>query len=81
VTLPQALPALAAGVVGLIWPENKALPDAVRSATGQAVAAAPAAVASAEAIIGAYKAGLGHGMTLAAPPSPAAVVVAAGGAA
>ena len=64
VTPEQALPALAAGVVGLLWPENKALAGAVQSAAAQAVAAAPATAASAEAIIGAYRAGLAHGMTL-----------------
>ena len=80
VTLEQAIPALAAGVVGLIWPENKPLAEAVRGAATAAVEAAPQAAASAEAIIGAYKAGLAHGMTL-APAPVAAPPVAAGGAA
>ena len=71
-TLAQAIPVLAAGVVGLIWPENKALAGAVESAAGAAVAAAPAAAASAEAIIGAYRAGLTHGMALAPASAPVA---------
>lgn len=68
VTLTQAIPALAAGVVGLIWPENRPLATAVQGAAGAVVAAVPTAVASAEAIIGAYRAGLTHGMTLAPAP-------------
>lgn len=70
ITPAQAIPPLVAGVVGLIWPENKALATAARAAATEAVAAAPTATASAEAIIGAYRAGLTHGLTL-APAAPA----------
>ena len=76
ITLAEAIPAIAAGIVGLVWPENKPLAAAVQGAMTQAVAAAPAAIGSADAIIGAYRAGLTHGMSLAPPviavPTPAA---------
>lgn len=71
VTLQQAAPALLAGVVGLIWPENKALMRAVQSGAAQAVAAAPAATASLETIIAAYRTGVQHGAAGAAPAAAA----------
>ena len=71
ITLPQALPALAAGLVGLIWPENKALAGAVQADAAQAVAAAPAVASGIETIIAAYRTGLQHGAAAAATPLPA----------
>ncbi len=79
-TAAQAIPALAAGVVGLLWPENGPLAAAVRGATTQLVGAAPVAVAATESIIGAYRAGLTHGMALSVLAPAAGAPAIAGGA-
>lgn len=49
---PTAVPFLAAGVIGLFWPENTALK-----------AAAQTAATDVEAVIAAYRTGLSHGAT------------------
>lgn len=64
-TLAQAIPPLAAGVIGLIWPENKKLGAEVQSVTAQAVQLAPAVAVDGRALLDAYRDGLTHGVTLA----------------
>ena len=69
---PTAMPFLAAGVVGLLWPENTALKTAAQTAATDV-----------EALITAYRTGLSHGAAGDAPdrPRPRAVPQPHGGAA
>ena len=60
-TLQTAIPLLVAGVVGLLWPENVA-----------AKTAAGAVATDIEALIAAYRTGLGHAATAPAAAPPAA---------
>jgi hypothetical protein len=58
---PTAVPFLAAGVVGLLWPENTALKSAAQTAA-----------ADVESMISAYRAGMSHGAAGDAPDAAAA---------
>lgn len=55
-TWPTAVPFLAAGVIGLLWPENTALKGAAQTAA-----------TNVEALITAYRTGLSHGAASTAP--------------
>lgn len=65
---PTAVPLLAAGVIGLLWPENKAMKSAAQTAA-----------ADIETLVQAYRTGLSHGAasdtpkptaTASVPPAP-----------
>ncbi len=71
ITPEQAFPALAAGIVGLIWPENKALASAVENGAVQAIGATPVALSTIETIVAAYRTGVQHGAAGGAPAIPA----------
>jgi hypothetical protein len=58
---PAAVPFLAAGVVGLLWPENTALKSAAQTAATDV-----------ETLISAYRTGMGHGAAGDAPDAAAA---------
>lgn len=68
-SLLQVLPWVAAGIVGLIWPENKGLQTLVQADTAQAVQVAPTVATDAHAILDAFKEGMAHAQSHPAPAS------------
>ena len=63
-TLQHAAPLLVAGVVGLVWPENKAVQQQASTFTQDLIGLVPLIAAAIE-----------HGKTTAMPPEPATSVV------
>ncbi len=68
ITLEQAVPGIVAAVIGLVWPENKALAATALTVASNVEILIPQ-------LLTAYRSGLQHGAQAAATPAAAPVVI------